>query len=75
MFGNAKEICQFKANNENVTFPNQFCVRSISNGLGPSDSKEVSLKNMYHFSVNYNVIDKSDIINIHKYLMVKNNIK
>ena len=30
---------------------------------------------MYHFSFDYNSVDKSDIINIHKYLMTKNNIK
>ena len=30
--------------------------------------------NVYDFSVDYNAIDKSDILNIHKYLMVKNNI-
>ena len=29
---------------------------------------------MYHFSDDYNV-DRSDILNIHKYLMVNNNIK
>ena len=27
------------------------------------------------FSVDYSAIDKSDILDIHKYLMVKNNIK
>ena len=31
--------------------------------------------NVYNFSVDYNSIDKSDILNIHKYLMTKNNIK
>ena len=31
--------------------------------------------NVYSFSVDYNSIDKSDILNIHKYLMTKNNIK
>ena len=39
-----------------------------------TDAKEVSL-NVYNFSVDYDAIDKSDILNIHKYLMVKNNIK
>ena len=29
---------------------------------------------MYGLSVDYNAIDKSDILNIHKYLMVKNDI-
>ena len=30
---------------------------------------------MYDFSVDYNSIDKSDILCIHKYLMTKNKIK
>ena len=37
--------------------------------------EEVSLKgNMQDFSDDYNAIDKCDILNGHKYLMVKNNI-
>ena len=32
-------------------------------------------KYVYDFSVDYDAVDKSDILNIHKYLMVKNNIK
>ena len=30
---------------------------------------------MYDFAVDYNSIDKSDIRDIHKRLMIKNNIK
>ena len=30
---------------------------------------------VYDFPVNYNIIDTSNIINIHKYLMKKDNIK
>ena len=30
---------------------------------------------MYNVSVDYNSIDNSDILNIHKYFMVKNDIK
>ena len=30
--------------------------------------------NVYAFSVDYSAIDKSNILNIHKYLMIKNNI-
>ena len=30
---------------------------------------------MYDFPVDYNHIDKSNVLNIHKYLMVKNNIE
>ena len=32
-------------------------------------------KNVYDFSVDNNMIDTSNIINIHKYLMKKHNIK
>ena len=40
------------------------------------ESREVSLNgNVYDFSVDCNSIDRSDILNIHKYLMTKNNIK
>ena len=44
---------------------------------GATESREVSLKGyVYDFSVDYNAIDKLlNILNIHKYFMVKNNIK
>ena len=62
---------KFKADKKMLT--SQFCLESISNGFGAADSRGVSLKeNVYDFSVNYNALDKSDILNIHKYLMVKN---
>ena len=32
-------------------------------------------RTMYYFSFNYKSNDKSDILEIHKYLMIKNNIK
>ena len=70
LFVNGKEIFKFKAGNKNVNFPTQFCLGSISNGLIALESREVSLNgNVYDFSVDYNFIDKSDILNIHKYLM------
>ena len=50
----------------------QFCLGSICNGHGATDSKEVSLKrNVYDSSVDYNPIDKSDILNILKYYLFK----
>ena len=64
------------ADNKNVNFPNQFHLGSISNGFNATGSREVSLnENLYDFSVDYNSIDISDITNIHKYLITKNNIK
>ena len=76
LFVNGKEIFKFKANNKNVNFPTQFFLGSISNGFSGTESEEVSFNgNLYDFSVDYNSIDKSDILIIHKYLIAKNNIK
>ena len=48
----------------------------ISNGFSGLESREVSLNgNVYDFLVDYNCIDKSEILNIHKYLMIKNNVR
>ena len=59
-----------------LTFRLNFCLGGISNGFGATDSKEESLKgNVCNFSVDYNAIDTSDILKIHKYLMLKNNMK
>ena len=64
-----------KANNENVNFPSQFSLGSTSTKCMCSvDAEGISLKkNVYDFSVDYDAIDKSDILNILKSLMVKNN--
>ena len=51
----------------------QFYLGSISNTFDVSE--EASFKNVYDFWVDYNAIDKSNILNTHKYLMVKNNRK
>ena len=76
LFVNGKEIFKFKANNKNVKFLTQFCLGSISDGFSATESREASLhENVYYFSVDYNYIDKSDILNIHKCLMTKSNIK
>ena len=76
LFGNGKEIIKFKADNKNVKFPTQFRLGIISDRVGATESREVSLNgNVYDFSVDYNSVDKSDILNIHKNLMSKNNIK
>ena len=71
-FVNGKEIYKFEANNKIVNLPTQFCLGSINNKFSYVDVKEISLKvNVYDFLVAYNSIDKSDILNIHKYLLVK----
>ena len=76
LFVNGKEIFKFKADNKIGNFPTQFCLGNISNGFSVTEFREVSLNNnVYDFSVDYNSIEKSDIFNIHKYLMTKNKIK
>ena len=47
-----------------MNFPTH--VFGTSNEFGNTESRKVSLNgNVYDFSVNYNSIDKSDILNIH----------
>ena len=74
LFVNGKEIIKFKEGNKNINFLTRFCLGSTSDGFSATESREVSL-NVYDFSVDYNSIDKSDILTIHKYLMTKNDIK
>ena len=65
LFVNEKQIFNIKADNKNVNFPTQLFLGSISNAFSATDSREVSLKgNVHDFSVDYNYIDKSDILNI-----------
>ena len=76
MFVFGKEIFKFKAENKKVNFPTEFYFGSIFSGFSATECKEVSLNgNVYDFSVNYNSIDKSCILKIHKYLRIKNDIK
>ena len=75
MFVNGKEIFNFKIDNKDVNFPGQFCLGIICNGLSATESREVFLNEIaYGFSVDYQSIYKSDILNIHKYLITKNSI-
>ena len=68
LFVNGKEIYEFKTSNEIVNFPSQeiwfrWFRRVLFKG------------NVYDFSVDYGSIEKSDILDTHKYLMTNNNIK
>ena len=75
MFVNGKEIYKFKANNKNVDFPTQFCLGSITNKFRGIDFWKVFLEeSVYDFLVDYYAIEKYDILDIHKYLIVKNKI-
>ena len=75
LFDNTEEIYKLKASNKNVNFPNEFCLGSMFNKFSYAEEEELSLKeNLYDFSADYEAIDKSDILNIHKYLINKNSI-
>ena len=75
LFLNGKKI-KFKADSENNNFLTQFCLWIISNGFSATESRDVSLNgNVYDVSVDYNSFDKSDLLNIHKYLLTKSNLK
>ena len=69
LFVNGREIYKFKAGNKK-NFPYQCYLGSISNKFDYPDAKEVFLK----INIYYDTIDKSDILNIKKYSMIKNNI-
>ena len=61
-----------KNDNKKVKFPSQSCLGSISNGFTANESREVSLNgNAYDFPIDYNHVDKSDMLNMHKHLMIK----
>ena len=52
-----------------------LCLGNISEDWSVDDLKKTGLKgHVYDFSVDYNAIAVSDILDIHKYLMKKNEI-
>ena len=54
----------------------EFCLGSLSKDFTKNEQSEISLNcTLYNFSVDHSSVEKEDILNIHKYLMVKNNIK
>ena len=53
-----------------------MCLGNISKDFTASNMKKTGLNGyVYEFSVNYNIFDTSTIIDIHKYLMKKYEIK
>ena len=75
LFVNGKEIYKFKVSNKNNNFPSQYCLGRISNEFDSDYLNEVSFKrNVHDFSVDYSAVHKSNILIIHKYLIIKNSI-
>ena len=73
-FVNGTEIIKFNAkDSEIVAYP--LCLGNISKDISVDNMKKTVLKEyIYDFSVDYYAITVTDIVNIHKYLMKKNEI-
>ena len=75
LFVNATKIYQFKAKDSKIKkYP--LCLGNISKNFTAINMKKLGLSGyVCEFSVDYNNIDTSNIIDIHKYLMKKHDIK
>ena len=74
LFVNGTEIIKFKAKDSEITaYP--LCLGNISKNWSVDNVKKTELKVYVHdFNVDYDPIVVSDILDIHKHLMRKNEI-
>ena len=74
LFINVKEVTKFKVkNSELIEYP--MCLGGLSKGYKKNSRKDTGLYgNVYDFSISYSAITNDEILDIHKYLMKKNNI-
>ena len=74
LFVNGKEITNFKAKDcEIVLYP--LCLGGLSKYFSPTNEAKTRLTGyVYDFSVDYCAIANDKILDIHNYLMKKNNI-
>ena len=71
----ATKIYQFKAKDSQIK-KYSLRLRNISGYFSANNMKKTRLTGyVYEFSVDYNIMANINIINIHKYLMTKYNIK
>ena len=69
------EIYKFKSKNSEINAA-PLCLDNVSKDILADNMKETGLYGyVYDFSVNYCSIDVDNVLDIHQYLMVKNNIK
>ena len=76
LFLEAVKMYEFKAAKDSKIKPYPLCLGNISKDFTMNNNmKKTGLKEYVHaFSVNYNIINTNDILDIHKYLIIKNNI-
>ena len=73
LFVNGKEIINFKAKNSEIT-PYSLCLGGLSKDFEAGYMRTTRLTgNVYDFSVDYWAIANDKILDIHKYLMERNN--
>ena len=71
---NSTNICKFKAKDSEI-LPSPLCLGNISKNWSADNMKNTGLNGyVYDLSVGYDATDVDDIVDIHKYLMKKNNI-
>ena len=74
LFVNGKQVVNFKAKNSEL-IKHPMGLGGLSKDYNKNSCKDTRLYgNVYEFSVDYNAIKVDDILDIHKYLMKKNNI-
>ena len=75
LFVNATEIYKFRAEDSEIV-KNPHCLGNISQDFCTDSMNKTRLYGYnYKFSIDYNPIAVDHIVDIHKYLMEKNNIK
>ena len=74
LFVNGKQIHKFTGKDSEIV-PNNLCLGNVSKYFSASNTKKTGFNgHNYNFSVDYHAIAVSDILDIHKYLMKKNEI-
>ena len=72
-----QKIYQFEGKSSEIKPPHPLCLGNVSEGFTANNKKKKTELNgyVYDFSVDYNIVDTSNIINIQKHLMKKHDIK
>ena len=74
LFVNGIEIIKFKSKDPEI-LPHPLCLGNISKDWSVDNMRKTGLNGyVYNFSVNYDAITVDDTLDIHKYLMKKNNM-
>ena len=74
LFVNATEIYKFKGKDSEIV-PIPLCLGNISKDISVDNMKKTGLNgHVYDFRVDYDAIAVYDILDIQKYLMIKNNL-